>query len=289
MKGNVSAEVSIVPGSYAHDLADRFGEEIDLGGEVEEIPFLRQVLTRRTHRSYAPRPVPEPLVRLLTATALSASSKSDFQQATILRVTDPQKRAALAALVPAMPWIGVAPVFLVFCGDARRLERIGRLRGHPESNGRLEGFFNAAVDAALVMQTFILTAEATRLGCCPISVIRNHMDRTAEILDLPDLVFPIAGLCVGYPAAGGHISLRLPPSITVHGDRYDDAALPERLDAYDRARDRRHSIPRAQQRNPEKFGHSDFYGWSEDKARQAAQVEGAAFPPYLRRHGFTFD
>ncbi|MBO0754493.1 MAG: nitroreductase family protein [Bradyrhizobiaceae bacterium] len=270
-------------------MTDRFGEAIELGGAVEEIPFLRHVLGRRTHRAYAPKPVPEPLLHLLVATALSASSKSDFQQASIIRVTDPQKRAALAAPFPAMPWIGASPVFLVFCGDARRLDRIGQLRKHPESNGRLEGFFNAAVDGALVMQTFILAAEAAGLGCCPISVLRNHVDLVAEILGLPDLVFPVAGLCIGYPAADGHLSLRLPPSITVHTDRYDDSELPERLDAYDRARDARHSIPRAQHRNPEKFGHAAFYGWSEDKARQAAQPEGAAFPPWLRRHGFTFE
>jgi FMN reductase [NAD(P)H] len=289
MSGGNPKEASTVHGSYAQQLIDRFGEKIDLGGEVEEIPFLHRVLARRTHRAYAAKPIPEPLLRLLTLTALAASSKSDFQQAAMIRVSDPQKRAALAALIPSMPWIGAAPVFLVFCGDARRLERIGRLRGHPERNGRFEGFFNAAVDAALVMQTFILAAEAAGLGCCPISVLRNHIDRTAEILGLPDLVFPVAGLCVGYPAAAGHISLRLSPSITVHDDRYDDSALPERLDAYDRARDARHSIPRAQQRNPEKFGYAEFYSWSEDKARQAAQAEGAAFPPYLRCHGFTFD
>jgi nitroreductase len=282
-------EASSIAGRYSQELADRFGEAIDLGGEVEEIPFLRQVLTRRTHRTFAADPIPEPLLRLLTATALSASSKSDFQQATIIRVEDPQKRAALAALIPAMPWIGAAPVFLVFCGDARRLERIGRLRGHPEGNGRLEGFFNATIDAALVMQTFVLAAEAARLGCCPISVIRNHIDRTAEILALPELVFPIAGLCLGFPAAAGHLSLRLPPSITVHSDGYDEGLLPDRLDAYDRARNARYAIPRTRQRSPEQFGYAEFYGWSEDKARQATEGEGAAFPPYLRRNGFTFD
>lgn len=276
-------------GSYAQELTARFGEEIELGGEVEDVPFLHQILARRTHREYAARPVPEPLLRLLTATALSASSKSDFQQATIIRVADAQSRAALAALIPAMPWIGEAPAFFVFCGDARRLDRIGQLRKHPESNGRLEGFFNAAVDAALVMQTFILAAEAAGLGCCPISVIRNHIDRTAQILGLPDQVFPVAGLCIGYPEATGFVSLRLPPSITVHRDRYDDSALPERLDAYDRRRDARHAISPAQHRSPDLFGPAEFYGWSEDKARQAAQPEGAAFPPYLRRHGFSFE
>jgi nitroreductase len=279
----------LMPGSYADDVLARFDTPLRLDDELPDVAALHRILLRRTHRVYAPRPVPEALVALVTGAALSASSKSDFQQASIIRVIDPQKRAALAALIPAMPWIGAAPVFFVFCGDARRLERIGELRGHPEANGRLEGFFNAAVDAALVMQTFILAAETVALGCCPISVIRNHADRVGEILELPDKVFPVAGLCVGWPANEGHISLRLPPAVTVHRDRYDDTALGDRVDAYDRARDRRHRLPREEQRNPSRFGYAEFYGWSEDKARQAAQPEGGAFPPWLRRHGFTFE
>jgi nitroreductase len=274
---------------YARELEDRFGEAIALGGDVEDIPFVRQVLARRTHRRYMPKPVPEPLLQLLIATTLCASSKSDFQQASLIRVSGQQTRAAIAALIPEMPWIGTVPEFFVFCGDARRLERIGRLRNRPVSNGNLEGFFNAAVDAALAMQTFVLAAEAAELGCCPISVIRNHITPVAEILALPDLVFPVAGLCVGYPATAGHISLRLPPSITVHRDRYDDAGLPALLDEYDRTRDARHSISREQQRSADRFGYSEFYGWTEDKARQAAQPEGTAFPTYLQRHGFTLD
>src|SRR5439155_15911826 len=127
-----------------------------------------------THRRYATQPVPEPLVRLLLGAAASASSKSDFQQASAIWVRDRRKRERLAALVPDMPWVGSAPVFLVFCGDAHRLERIGELRGHPQPSGSLEAFFNATVDAALVLQTFILAAETAGLGCCPISVIRNH-------------------------------------------------------------------------------------------------------------------
>src|SRR5262249_9780079 len=138
------------------------------------LDFLRRMLLRRTHRRYADRPIAERLLRLLLAAAFSASSKSDFQQASVIRVADPAPRGRLAALVPDMPWIGSAPVFLVFCGDARRLERLGELRRHPNQNGRLEGFFNAAVDAALALQSCILAAESAGLGCCPISVIRNH-------------------------------------------------------------------------------------------------------------------
>jgi hypothetical protein len=204
-------------------------------------------------------------------------------------VRDRQRRDRLAALVPDMPWVGNAPEFLVFCGDAHRLERIGERRGHINENGKLEGFFNAAIDAALVLQSFILAAETAGLGCCPISVIRNHADAVAEILGLPEKVFPVAGLSVGYPAAAGHVSMRLPLETTVHIDDYDDRRLAEAVDAYDRRRDARYSLPREQQRSPDVFGYASFYGWSEDKARQAVQPEGHGFPTFLRTRGFSLD
>jgi FMN reductase [NAD(P)H] len=275
--------------SYEAEWRARFGVATEPAPELPDLPWLRQVLMRRTHRRYAERPVPEPLLRLLLGTAFSASSKSDFQQASVIRVRDRHSRDRLAALVPDMPWVGNAPVFLVFCGDAYRLERIGELRGHSNGNGRLEGFFNAAMDAALVLQIFILAAETAGLGCCPISVIRNHADAVAEILGLPEKVFPVAGLCVGYPAAAGHVSMRLPLEATVHMDLYDGHGLAEAVDAYDRRRDARYSLPREQQRSPDVFGYASFYGWSEDKARQAAQPEGQTFPAFLRTHGFTLD
>ena len=267
----------------------RFGDETGVPLDVPEVPWLRQVLLRRTHRRYADRPVAEPLLRLLLAAAFSASSKSDFQQASVIWVDERARRDRLAALLPDMPWIGNAPVFLVFCGDARRLERLGELRGHQADNGKLEGFFNAAVDAALALQTFILAAETAGLGCCSISAIRNYPDAVVETLGLPDKVFPVAGLCVGYPAAEGHISMRLPLEVTLHTDRYDDTPLGEAVAAYDRRRDARYSIPRGQQRLPEIFGYALPYGWSEDKTRQATRPEGQDFPAYLRARGFTMD
>jgi FMN reductase [NAD(P)H] len=106
---------------------------------------------------------------------------------------------------------------------------------------------------------------------------------------LPDLVFPVAGLCLGYPQGEGYVSLRLPRRVTTHRDRYDDSELAGAIDDYDRRRDALHAIPREQQRSNAEFGEATFYGWSEDKARQAAKAEGAAFPPYLRSHGFSFD
>jgi len=38
-------------------------------------------------------------------------------------------------------------------------------------------------------------------------------------------------------------------------------------------------------RSPEDFGYAPFYGWSEDKARQATQAEGQGFSRYLGARG----
>ena len=274
---------------YTSLIKQRFG---DRGPDAAGAPgseLIGRVLARKTVRRYSDVVPDENLLDLLVAAALSASAKSDFQQASILRVSEPAKRTAIGALFPSMPWIGAAPVFFVFLGDARRLQRIGEMRGKPVRNGTLEGFFNATVDAALALQTMILCAESAGLGVCPISVIRNEIDTVAEILALPDLVFPVAGLCLGFPQGEGYVSLRLPRNTTAHDERYDDSALAADIDDYDRRRDARHAIPKEQHRSNAEFGEAAFYGWSEDKARQAAKAEGAAFPPYLRSHGFTFD
>ena len=145
---------------------------------------------------------------------------------------------------------------------------------------------NAAVDAGLVMQTFTLAAEAVGLGCCPISELRTHIDVLTDLLKLPEYVFPIAGLCVGYPAQTGFISMRLPPSLTVHYDEYDDSEMVEKIHDYDVRRDARFSLPADRQRDVERFGQAEFYGWSEDKARQYATPARPEFKAYLKRRGF---
>ncbi|HEV8031124.1 MAG TPA: nitroreductase family protein [Stellaceae bacterium] len=277
---------------YVNDLRARFGLDLDLGleegVEMPYEPWLRQMLVRRTHRRYLDQPVSDAIVRLLLASAFAASSKSDFQQASVIWVKDPDRRERLGVLFPDMPWIGTAPVFLVFLGDARRLDRIGELRGHDLNNATLEGFFNAAIDGALALQTCILVAETIGLGTCPISVLRNRIADVEKILELPDKVFPVAGLCLGYPDQPGFVSMRLPLDATVHIDRYDDSRLAAAVDAYDKRRDARFSI-RDKQRDPQRFGTAEFYGWSEDKARQATVPDGVGFAAWLKAHGFSLD
>jgi nitroreductase len=266
---------------------DRFGLPTTAGAALPAEGTVAQLLSHRTHRRYRADPVPDDVLEIVLAAALSAPSKSDLQQVAVIVVRDRVKQATVGGWIPDMPWIATAPLFLVFCGDHRRLRRISsELRERPFPNDTLDMFMNAAVDAGLVLQGFVTAAEAMGLGCCPISVVRNHVEKLSELLELPAAVFPVAGLTVGYPSQAGWISMRLPPAITVHTDRYDDGDLSAQLEAYDRRRESRHVTPRASQRYVDRFGYTEPYGWSEDKARQYSVPERHNFGPFIRRHGF---
>src|ERR1700739_1939875 len=98
----------------ADAIKQRFGDGGPSGDGAEDNELIRRVLSRKTVRRYADKMPSDALLDLLVAAALRTSAKSDFQQASILRVRDPHKRAAIGGLFPAMPWCGYAPVFFVF-------------------------------------------------------------------------------------------------------------------------------------------------------------------------------
>ena len=166
-------------------LAARFGHAVDLPEGMSGVAELLRIASHVSHRAWSTAPVPPALVKLLAACALSAPSKSFLQQADLIDVRDPARRAAIHALVPNMPWMADAPALLIFCANGRRFKRLFERRAQAFANDHLDSFFNPTVDAALVMMNFIHAASAAGLVSCPISMIRNKPDLLAKVLDIP--------------------------------------------------------------------------------------------------------
>jgi nitroreductase len=268
-------------------LKARFGTAPALAEAPKGVDVLAAMADRRVMRRYTDRPVDPALLETLCAVALSAPSKSDLQQADIVIVSAKGQRERLEALLPDNPWVTAAPVFLVFCANNRRHRLFFEWRGRPFVNDHLDPFFNASVDAGIVLATFVAAADRVGLGTCPISAIRNSAAQVSAILGLPDHVFPVAALGVGWPSFAGVMSPRLGLDVTIHHDRYDEAELREKIAAYDTRRNQ--TQPYKTQRHADKFGESDSYGWSEDKARQYSVPERADFGAFVRKKGFKLD
>jgi nitroreductase/FMN reductase [NAD(P)H] len=268
-------------------LFERFGETFAIDAGLPGLDDLAKIAGHRSHRRFTSRAIAPELLRLLCACALSAPSKSDLQQCDIVVVNDMAIRKAIVATIPDMPWILDAPAFLVFTANGARLPTLCKMRGKPFPNDHLDQFFNAAVDAGIVLATFIQAAAAIGLGCCPISAIRDHPQVVSDALNLPQRVIPVAGLCVGWPAQSGEITPRLSLDTTLVEDRYSDHNLAGEIDGYDR---RRAALrPYRRQRNVERWGETQPYGWSEDKARQYGEPTRTDFGAFVHRKGFRLD
>jgi FMN reductase [NAD(P)H] len=136
------------------------------------------------------------------------------------------------------------------------------------------------------MAQFMSAADAVGLGTCPISYVRSHIERVTPLLSLPPGVYPVSGLTVGWPVFRRPVSMRLPPSVVVHRERYDDTALQDEVGAYDERRRAREPVAPGSLKNNDVYAPREGVGWSENVARQLSVPERFGFAAYLKTRGF---
>lgn len=249
-------------------------------------PTIEQMHRHASVRSYTSDPVPRALVEAIVAAGQRASTSSNLQMWSVVAVSDAATRQALAGLCGEQEHVAQAPVFLAWCADLARLERACELRGYRQEAGHLENFLVAAVDAAIAMQNAALAAESLGLGICYIGAIRNRPQEVIDLLGLPRLVMPIAGMTVGWPVAAPLIRPRLPLEAVLHWERYDPSGQDEALAEYDQAMTATGIYAGRQVPAPGRPGELEDYGWSEHSARRVSQAHRAHLRHVVEQQGF---
>ena len=169
-------------------------------------------------------------------------------------------------------------------GSGGRFRRIFGLANQPFANDHLDAFFNPSTDASMVLMHMLVAAGAVGLTGVPISVLRDQAAALGHILDLPRHVFPVAGLCLGYPASARDVSVRLGLNATLHVDRHALSAdqLDPQLDEFDL---RYQEVKSARLGG----GQATVPTWTEEKRRQYAVTHRSDWGDYVRGQGFSVD
>ena len=115
--------------------------------------------------------------------------------------------------------------------------------------------------------------------CCPISVLRDRAEELATILEMPEHVFPLAGLCIGWPLQARSISPRLPLEATLHQDRFDEGHTDALIDSFDSRYVEVQSSRRA-------AGSTPAQTWSEGRTKQYASSQRDNWGRFVRRQKF---
>jgi len=187
----------------------------------------------RSIRKFTARKVEQELVETIIEAGQCAATSSFIQGCTVIQVSNPRSREKLYRYAAEQPYVKEAPVFLVFCADMQRHQRACDMHDSPMRSGFAEQFLTASVDCALFAQNVMIAAESAGLGGCYIGAIRNRIAAVDELLNLPELVYPVFGMCLGYPDQAPDIKPRLPLSLVLKQECYDDSPDLPIVEEYD--------------------------------------------------------
>jgi len=239
--------------------------------------------SHRSIRKYKEKPVPDDLLNNILNSARQAPTSSNIQAYSVIVVRDQDKKKQLARFAGDQPWVKQCAVFLVICPDLLRLDKMCKSRNYVSNDQHTEMFIVAVVDAALVAQNILVASEASGLGTCMIGGIRNNPDDVCKLLNVPDKVFPLMGICLGWPDHDPMIKPRLQPEMIIHNEVYDDSNFDQLLDEYDSIMQSTglYDGPRRKAQAPDgREVPDDDYSWSEHTARRMASTD----PGTLRAH-----
>lgn len=205
-------------------LALRYGEA-DTNTKIPENwnPILDQLVNHRSVRAFSDKPLPEGTLEALIAAAQSAATSSNLQVWSVIAVQDPSRKARLAELAGNQAYIRQAPLFLVWLADLSRVSRVAERAGvELEALPYIESLLLGTIDASLAAQNAVVALESMGLGSVYIGAIRNDIKGVAKELELPPQVYPVFGMCVGYPDAErpAQVKPRLPQAAVLHHERY---------------------------------------------------------------------
>jgi nitroreductase len=235
--------------------------------------------SHRSIRKFTDAPISDEMVEDIVSAGLSTATSSNLQGTTVIRVRNPETRSAIATLAGGQTYVESAAAFFVWCADLHRSAVACEMAGGEFSAGMTEHFVIATVDCALAAQSAVVAAESLGLGICYIGGIRNDPARVAELLELPDQVFPLFGLCIGWPDQDPDLKPRLPLSVTLKEERYDESNDREGITAYD---ERMRAYYKA------RTGGKLDRAWSEDMSSLLGKESRPHMRGFLDGQGFTF-
>ena len=115
-----------------------------------------------------------------------------------------------------------APLLFTLCVDVHKFERIMEKRGWKTRTNNLTLLLFGIEDASYMAQNMVVAARSLGLGSCFIGRPLAEPEPYADKYHLPERVYPIVQLAMGYPDEEFPTRPRYPLEFTLFEDRYPE-------------------------------------------------------------------
>ncbi|MDA1369559.1 MAG: oxygen-insensitive NADPH nitroreductase [Proteobacteria bacterium] len=235
--------------------------------------------SHRSIRKFTDQAIPPELFKDIVQAGQAAATSSFLQGATIVRVTEAEKRQKIAELAGGQAYVASAAEFMVLCADLKRAGNYCAQYGKSFEGDYTEQFIIATVDVALMAQNMVTAAESEGLGICYIGGIRNNPGPVSELLELPKGVYPVFGLCLGYPDQDPEVKPRLPVNVILKQEVYNEEGDQTAIAEYDE---------RIREYYRTRSGGGHGISWSEQVSTLLAEKSRPHMKGFLEGQGFKF-
>jgi FMN reductase [NAD(P)H] len=197
-------------------------------------PVLELMHQHHSVRSYRDQPIPPEILDSILDAAWKGPTSMNGQQVSLVVTQDAEKRARISQIASGQPWIAQAPVFVTVVVDFHKSAQAAVKEGLEQKiHNSVEGFAMGTLDAGIALGNLMTAARSAGLGIVPIGGIRRDPQAMIDLLQLPKLTLPIAGVAIGYIDHDGSLKPRLARNSFVHMEQYDSTQLAEQIDQYD--------------------------------------------------------
>ncbi len=184
--------------------------------------MMHSMMSRRTIRRYQQREISSQLLNDLFVLASRASTMGNMQLYSVIKTSSKEGKEALLPAHFGQSMVTNAPLVLTFCADFHRFSEYALQRKALPGYDNFLSFLNAATDTLLFAEKFCTAAEEVGLGICYLGTTIYNASRIIEALHLPQLVFPVTTVTIGWPDESPAQPERLPLSSFIHEEEYHD-------------------------------------------------------------------
>jgi len=200
----------------------------------------------RSIRDFKNTPIANDLLEEIVTGAKQSSNYGNLHSWCVISTTDQKIKEQLYEAHYEQPKVLEAPNILTFCCDQNRNIEYLKKNANEKNFDDFLGFLLGVVDATIAAQTTALIAESYGLGICYMGTTLWACDKISKILELPQYVFPVTTLVIGYPNESPDKRIRLPLKSVLHKDKYqnfnsskiEDIYKAYDKDGFDRIKDR---------------------------------------------------
>jgi FMN reductase [NAD(P)H] len=195
---------------------------------------LKLLIERGSCRSFSDQQIPSDVLELILEAGIHSATGGNLQPYSIIKITDAATKQELDRLCGDQVFVATAQVDLLFCIDWRRLQRWAQLQNAPfAANNSFRHFWISFQDTIIAAQSICTAADALDLGSVYVGTVLECFPELRQLFDLPDGVFPVVLVSLGYPKVRPLPKKKLGTPVIVHDEKYHELSNAELLAAYE--------------------------------------------------------